>query len=123
MADISGIVDKSLCLDASEIEVIESRRMSIISLSNANQMAEIFKALSDPTRLRIISLLLENEVCVHTLEAILGISQSAISHQLRTLRQLKLVRFRKAGRHVYYALQDDHVQNLFKQSLLHIEHE
>jgi ArsR family transcriptional regulator, lead/cadmium/zinc/bismuth-responsive transcriptional repressor len=70
----------------------------------------------------VISLLLENEVCVHTLEATLGMTQSAISHQLRHLRQLNLVRFRKEGRHVYYALDDDHVRGLFEQGLLHVEH-
>jgi len=95
----------------------------LITSPTANRLAEIFKALSDPNRLRLISLLLDNEVCVHTLEATLGMSQSAISHQLRTLRQLNLVRFRKEGRHVYYALDDDHVRGLFKQGLLHVEHE
>ena len=95
----------------------------LITSPTANRLAEIFKALSDPNRLRLISLLLDNEVCVHTLEATLGMSQSAISHQLRTLRQLNLVRFRKEGRHVFYALDDDHVRGLFKQGLLHVEHE
>jgi len=94
----------------------------LIEPPTANQLAEIFKALSDPNRLRLISLLLENEVCVHTLEAALGMSQSAISHQLRHLRQLKLVRFRKKGRHVYYVLDDEHVRDLFKQALMHVEH-
>ena len=94
----------------------------LIDSSTANRLSEVFKALSDPNRLRLISLLLENEVCVHTLEATLGMTQSAISHQLRHLRQLNLVRFRKEGRHVYYALDDDHVRGLFKQGLLHVEH-
>jgi ArsR family transcriptional regulator, lead/cadmium/zinc/bismuth-responsive transcriptional repressor len=95
----------------------------LITSPTANRLAEVFKALSDPNRLRLISLLLDNEVCVHMLEAALGMSQSAISHQLRHLRQLNLVRFRKEGRHVYYALDDDHVRGLFKQGLLHVEHE
>lgn len=94
----------------------------LIAPETANRLAEIFKALSDPNRLRLISLLLDNEVCVHTLEETLGMSQSAISHQLRHLRQLNLVRFRKEGRHVYYVLDDNHVRNLFKQGLLHVQH-
>ena len=65
---------------------------------------------------------MEHEVCVHSLETAVGMSQSAISHQLRYLRQLNLVRFRKEGRHVYYALDDDHVRELFAQGLLHVEH-
>lgn len=94
----------------------------LIDSQTANRLAEVFKALSDPTRLRIISLLIDNEVCVHSIELATGMTQSAISHQLRHLRQLNLVRFRKEGRHVYYALDDTHVRDLFKQGLLHVEH-
>lgn len=100
----------------------EQLKAQAIDVPTAIRLAEVFKALSDPTRLRLISLLLENEVSVHNLEAILGMSQSAISHQLRHLRQLRLVRFRKEGRHVFYALDDDHVRQLFAQGLLHIVH-
>lgn len=111
----------TLCADASEAEV-QSMQEHLIDQPTANRLAEIFKALSDPTRLRIISLLLDHEVCVHTLEATLGMTQSAISHQLRLLRQLNLVRYRKEGRHVYYVLDDNHVRTLFTQGLLHVEH-
>ncbi|MBZ0315698.1 MAG: metalloregulator ArsR/SmtB family transcription factor [Anaerolineae bacterium] len=104
-------------------EFMESLQICLIDNQKANHLAEIFKALSDPTRLRIISLLLDNEVCVHVLESVLGMSQSSISHQLRVMRQLRLVRYRKEGRHVYYALDDNHVRLLFAQGLLHVEHE
>lgn len=97
-------------------------RQHLVDTQTANRLAEVFKALGDPTRLRIISLLLEHEVCVHSLELTLGMTQSAISHQLRFLRQLNLVRYRKEGRHVYYSLDDDHVRALFAQGLLHVEH-
>ncbi len=97
-------------------------RQDLLAQPTAERLAEIFKALSDPTRLRLISLLLEHEVCVHVLQDALDMSQSAISHQLRLLRQLNLVRFRKEGRHVYYALDDEHVHKLFQQGLLHAEH-
>lgn len=106
--------------DVAQLEALDAQLIDSIT---ANRMAEVFKALSDPNRLRLISLLRDNEVCVHTLEAKLGMSQSAISHQLRHLRQLKLVRFRKEGRHVYYSLDDAHVRDLFTQGLLHIAHE
>lgn len=106
--------------DAVEVDTLQSH---LIDSQKANRLAEVFGALSDPTRLRIISLLLDHEVCVHTLETVLGMSQSAISHQLRTMRQLRLVRFRKEGRHVYYALDDEHVRDLFAQGLSHIQHE
>ncbi len=106
-----------------DVREIAALNEHLISSPTANRLSEVFKALSDPNRLRLISLLIDHEVCVHTLEAVLGMSQSAISHQLRHLRQLNLVRFRKEGRHVYYALDDDHVRSLFKQGLLHVEHE
>ena len=106
-----------------DVRQIAALNQQIIPTPTANRLAEVFKALSDPNRLRLISLLIDNEVCVHILESTLGMSQSAISHQLRHLRQLNLVRFRKEGRHVYYALDDDHVRGLFKQGLLHVEHE
>ncbi len=112
-----------ICQDVeSHPEQLAALQEQLIKVPTANHLGELFKALGDPTRLRIISLLLENELCVHTLEAALGMSQSAISHQLRVLRQLHLVRFRKEGRHVYYALDDEHVRELVKQGLLHVEH-
>lgn len=110
-----------VCEDG-DAELVHDLQEHLIQQQTANRLAELFKALSDPTRLRIISLLLEHEVCVHTLEQTLGMTQSAISHQLRFLRQMNLVRYRKTGRHVFYALDDDHVRELFAQGLLHVEH-
>ncbi len=106
----------------SDAALIHRLQADLIDTQTANRVAEIFKALSDPTRLRIISALVERELCVHTLTEVLGVSQSAISHQLRLMRQLHLVRFRKEGRHVYYTLDDDHIRDLFQQGLLHIKH-
>lgn len=109
-------------LQEDDAELLAQLRHDLLPQPTARRLAEIFKALSDPNRLRLISLLLEHEVCVHVLQEALGMSQSAISHQLRLLRQLNLVRFRKQGRHVYYALDDEHVRKLFQQGLLHAEH-
>ena len=85
-------------------------------------LADLFGALSDPTRLRIISVLLERELNVGEIAAQLEMSESAVSHQLRGLRQLRLVRGRKDGRQVYYALDDDHVVRLYRLGLDHVEH-
>ncbi|RME88265.1 MAG: transcriptional regulator, partial [Anaerolineae bacterium] len=85
----------------------------------AMHLAEFFRTLADPSRVRIIAALLEGEVNVGTLAEIVGISESAVSHQLRTLRQMRLVRARKQGREVYYRLDDDHVADLFRRSLDH----
>ena len=89
----------------------------------ATRTAELFSTLSDPSRVRIISALIEkDEMNVGALVACLGMSVSAISHQLRGLRQLRLVRARKEGRQVFYALDDDHVAVLFRQGLDHVLH-
>jgi DNA-binding transcriptional ArsR family regulator len=85
-------------------------------------LADLFSALSDPTRLRIISVLLEDEMNVGDIASQLGMSESAVSHQLRGLRQMRLVRSRKDGRQVYYALDDDHVAKLYLMGLDHVEH-
>lgn len=88
----------------------------------ATRLADIFRALADPTRVRIISILLHTELCVCDLAATLGMTQSAISHQLSLMRGMRLVKSRKDGRMVYYTLDDEHIQDLFRQGLEHIEH-
>ena len=85
-------------------------------------LADLFSALSDPTRLRIISVLLDGEMNVGELASRLEMTESAVSHQLRGLRQLRLVRSRKDGRQVFYALDDDHVVKLYRMGLEHVEH-
>jgi DNA-binding transcriptional ArsR family regulator len=85
-------------------------------------LADFFSALSDPTRLRIISVLLDQEMNVGEIAGQLEMTESAVSHQLRGLRQLRLVRSRKDGRQVYYALDDDHVARLYRLGLDHVEH-
>lgn len=83
-------------------------------------MAELFKILGDPTRVRILHSLRKNEMCVCDVAEILQMSPSAISHQLRILRTARLVRYRREGRHVYYSLDDDHVETLMKQAEEHV---
>lgn len=88
----------------------------------ATHLSEIFRVMSDPTRLRIISLLAQHELCVCDIAAALDMTQSAISHQLRVLRMASLVKFRKEGRIAWYSLDDDHVEKLFVQGVSHIGH-
>ena len=85
-------------------------------------IAEIFKALSDPSRLKIVLTLLSREHCVCDIAVVCGQSESAISHQLRILRVLKIVKNRRDGKIVYYSLDDDHVKSLIQMSLEHISH-
>lgn len=83
-------------------------------------LAELFKVLGDSTRIKIICALLQAEMCVCDISALLGMTQSAISHQLRVLKQGRLVKYRKEGKVVYYSLDDDHVKGIFDLGLVHI---
>jgi ArsR family transcriptional regulator len=83
-------------------------------------LAELFKVLGDPTRVRIVSLLQKRELCVHEITEILGVHQTTVSHQLKTLRHTRLVKYRREGRHAYYSLDDDHVEALVEIGLEHI---
>ena len=86
------------------------------------KLAELFKILGDPTRLKIVELLLENEMCVNHIAETMGMGQSAISHQLRVLRQARLVTYRKDGKTAYYTLNDDHVEGLVRMGMEHVSH-
>ncbi|MBK6647185.1 MAG: helix-turn-helix transcriptional regulator [Anaerolineales bacterium] len=88
----------------------------------AIKLAELFSALSDASRIRLISLLMDGEKSVSVLAQGLGMTDSAVSHQLRGLRHMRLVRARKSGRQVFYSLDDDHVSRLFTLGLDHVQH-
>ena len=83
-------------------------------------LAEFFKVFADSTRMKIIYALMEKELCVCDIATIVGTTQSAISHQLRVLKQSKLVKFRKDGKTVYYSLDDEHIKHIFDEGLKHI---
>lgn len=88
----------------------------------ASDIAELFRALADPTRVRIVAALSRSEMCVGDVSGELGMSLSAVSHQLGTLRRLRLVRRQRLGRRVLYALDDQHVAALFSAGLEHAQH-
>ena len=98
------------------------RKNEILSQERVIELSKIFKALGDPTRLRIIDSLSREELCVCEIAELLNMNQSAISHQLRVLRNLRLVKYRKEGKSAVYSLDDDHVLQLFNQGLEHINH-
>ena len=95
----------------------------MISEEMINAMAESFKALADPTRLKILAILFTGELCVGDIADHLEVSQSAVSHQLRLLRSLDIVRYRKEGREVYYTLADDHVRDILMRTFEHTLHD
>lgn len=86
-----------------------------------DDLTEIFRVLGDPTRVRLLDALSRGELCVGDLAVRLGVSESAVSHQLRLLRSARIVRARRSGRLVFYALDDRHVLALFRQGLRHVQ--
>ena len=102
---------------------VQQAQTALLNELSAAHLAATFKALADPTRVRIVSVLAQTELCVCDLAATLGMTQSAISHQLRLMSDMRLVKSRKEGRMVYYALDDEHIHDLFQRGLEHIQHE
>ncbi|HRW03513.1 MAG TPA: metalloregulator ArsR/SmtB family transcription factor [Caldilineaceae bacterium] len=93
-----------------------------IDETSATRVSELFATLADPSRVRVIAALTGGAMHVGALAAVVGISESAVSHHLRILRQMRLVRTRKAGRYVFYMLDDSHVADLFRCGLEHVQH-
>jgi ArsR family transcriptional regulator, lead/cadmium/zinc/bismuth-responsive transcriptional repressor len=96
-------------------------RRQPLSDASASALAETFRALGDQTRVRMLDALARSELCVQDLAARLHLTESAVSHQLRLLRNMRLVRTRRDGRLVFYALDDQHIVGLFEQGLEHVE--
>ena len=103
-------------------ELVETARLHDIDDATSQRLAEIFKILGDATRIRLLALLSDQEMCVCDIADALGMGQSAISHQLRVLRAARLVKFRKEGKEAWYSLDDDHVVRLMHQGLDHVTH-
>lgn len=102
-------------------DVINEVRKCMPDEESLMDLADFFKVFGDSTRVRIICALFKSELCVCDIASLLGMTKSAISHQLRVLKQSKLVKYRRDGKVVYYSLDDDHVKNIFDQGLSHIE--
>jgi len=100
--------------------LVEKSLKGMQDLDTLFSLAELFKVFGDTTRIRIICALLDNELCVCDIAEILGMGQSAISHQLRLLRNTHLVRVRRDGKSSFYSLDDEHVRLIFEQGLNHV---
>jgi ArsR family transcriptional regulator, lead/cadmium/zinc/bismuth-responsive transcriptional repressor len=103
------------------LENIRQVQPEIVSIEKAQQMAEFFGTLADPSRLRLLSALAQQELCVCDLAAVAKMGESAVSHQLRVLRSQRLVNYRREGRNIYYSLADSHVMNLYAEVAAHLE--
>lgn len=117
---------RQVVADTCEVDFVDARKVKRVqramkSPQAVSALAETFKLLGDPTRIKIAFALSREELCVCDLALLVGSSQSAVSHSLRALRQMKLVKFRKEGKIAYYKLDDDHIAHLLDEGFEHIE--
>ncbi len=119
MADKHNGIDRHDCNIIRE-ETVDKFRRRLPAENDLYDLAELFKIFGDSTRIRILSVLFDAQTCVCDIASLLYMTQSAISHQLRILKQSKLVKSRRDGKTIYYSLADDHVKLIFDQGLLHI---
>lgn len=102
------------------LQVLDKLKNEIPDENTISQLADVFKIFGDNTRIRILWALFDKELCVYDIADVLGMSQSAISHQLRTLKQARLIKARRDGKNAFYSLDDDHVKRIIEQVLIHI---
>lgn len=102
---------------------LEQLKEDMLAVETVTDISDVFKALGDPTRIKIIYTLLQGELCVHDLTVVLEMGQSAVSHQLRYLRNLRILKRRKVGKTVFYSLDDNHIEQLFVQTMQHLKHD
>ena len=122
--DTPGTNDAECCDEThSHTELVERLHDGMPDENELCDIAELFKVFGDSTRIRILYVLFEEEVCVCDLAETLGMTQSAVSHQLNILRRSRLVKSRRDGKSVFYSLADDHVRSIIDQGIEHIEEE
>lgn len=112
--------DQAWCCGIIHEDIVNAARERMPEEDNLYDLAELFKVFGDSTRIKIIWALFESEMCVCDIASLLNMSQSAISHQLRVLKAARLVRSRKAGKVVYYSLNDEHIKQIFDMGMQHI---
>jgi DNA-binding transcriptional ArsR family regulator len=128
---MSAVPEKHLAPVSGELETCAAehldpnssaaRRQRLLPARTVEGLADTFRVLGDPTRVRILDALATGELCVCDIASLVGISESAVSHQLRVLRGMRLVRPRRAGRLVYYAVDDHHILELLRQAMTHVQ--
>ncbi|QDF28157.1 ArsR/SmtB family transcription factor [Halarcobacter anaerophilus] len=106
------------CCDHSK--EVEKVRKTLICDETLYDIAELFKAFADTTRIKIIAVLKEEELCVGAISELINVSQSAVSHQLRALKSAKIVKPRREGKNIFYSLDDEHIKKIYDMGLEHI---
>lgn len=101
-------------------DVVKRIRKEMLDMEEYHDLGTLFKMFADPTRLRILSLLFQDELCVCDIACLLDMTQSAVSHQLSVLRSNRLIKYRRDGKNIYYSLDDEHIQLIYNAGLSHI---
>lgn len=119
------MIDKKQNFETCDCDIIHEEtvgnvRKSMLKDDVYYNLAEFFKVFSDITRIKILNALILSEMCVCDIGALLNLNHSAVSHQLRVLKQTRLVKYRKEGKVVYYSLNDDHIKEIFDKGLIHV---
>lgn len=116
---------KGRCVEVESLsreEAIDRAKINMLGAETIDSLSKLFKVLGDPTRIKILWALNVHDLCVLDICEVLGMTKSAVSHQLGTLKEAKLVKARREGKEVYYSLDDEHVKEIFETGIVHVSH-
>ena len=116
---------KGRCVEVESLsreEAIDRAKINVLEAETIDSLSKLFKVLGDPTRIKILWALNVHDLCVLDICEVLGMTKSAVSHQLGTLKEAKLVKARREGKEVYYSLDDEHVKEIFETGIVHVSH-
>ena len=116
---------KGRCVEVESLsreEAIDRAKINMLEAETIDSLSKLFKVLGDPTRIKILWALNVHDLCVLDICEVLGMTKSAVSHQLGTLKEAKLVKARREGKEVYYSLYDEHVKEIFETGIVHVSH-
>lgn len=116
---------KGRCVEVESLsreEAIDRAKINMLEAETIDSLSKLFKVLGDPTRIKILWALNVHDLCVLDICEVLGLTKSAVSHQLGTLKEAKLVKARREGKEVYYSLDDEHVKEIFETGIVHVSH-
>ena len=116
---------KGRCVEVESLsreEAIDRAKINMLEAETIDSLSKLFKVLGDPTRIKILWALNVHDLCVLDICEVLGMTKSAVSHQLGTLKEAKLVKARREGKEVYYLLDDEHVKEIFETGIVHVSH-
>ena len=116
---------KGRCVEVESLsreEAIDRAKINMLEAETIDSLSKLFKVLGDPTRIQILWALNVHDLCVLDICEVLGMTKSAVSHQLGTLKEAKLVKARREGKEVYYSLDDEHVKEIFETGIVHVSH-